>query len=77
MINVIIRGQVLSSGSYNSKKDNNLVYWTDIYEADSGNTVRVFGKNGSTFEKLAEVLWYVSVYNNNNGLYVKYLNEVN
>ena len=77
MINVIIRGQVLNSGSYNSKKDNSPVYWTDIYEPESGNTVRVFGKNGSAFDKLSEVYWYVSIYNNDNGLYVKYLNEVN
>ena len=77
MINVFLNGKVLSSGSYKSKKDDKEIYYTDVYEADSGNSVRVYGFNGSKLSQLSDVCWRVSVYSNDNGLYVRFISEVN
>lgn len=76
MINVFLNGKVLSSGSYKSKKDNKDIFYTDVYEPDSGSSVRVYGYDGSKLGQLTDVCWRVSVYSKENGLYVKFLGEV-
>jgi len=70
-----ITGQVLKIGSF-LKKDGSTVNFVDVYLSDDGDTVRVYGYEGSNHSFGSDINLVVKVYNGQNNLYLKYVSEV-